>query len=235
MARIVCVEKGTQIQVDDQKRYSHERKPIASLELSVSLTRSHTVIHSLRISLYISPSLPLSLISGVGRGGGGGKNRSFDLPVPTSYLSCCSSLHFAYIFYRSQNNKKRYNKRDTRVNRRKHCFTATVSRPFDDKIVVESAPLFLYLRSTRCPRAPRRARERVMYSGSVCSRVSDRPFTNNTNRHWRGVTPRCKLSPSRRHRAFLLPCTPCVRFRYTHDLPDNVRVVIHENTLHEGV
>lgn len=215
-----------------QSREKTNRKP-RTVCLSYTLAHSHSFSTYLALYLSFSPSF-VNIRSREG-GGRGGKNRSFDLPVPTSYLSCCSSLHFAYIFYRSQNNKKRYNKRDTRVNRRKHCFTATVSRPFDDKIVVESAPLFLYLRSTRCPRAPRRARERVMYSGSVCSRVSDRPFTNNTNRHWRGVTPRCKLSPSRRHRAFLLPCTPCVRFRYTHDLPDNVRVVIHENTLHEGV
>lgn len=153
MARIVCVEKGTQIQVDDQKRYSHERKPIGSLELSVSLTHSHTVIHSLRISLYISPSLPLSLISGVG----GEKNRSFDLPVPTSYLSCCSSLHFAYIIV------VKITRRD--ITSEIHALTDenTASLPlFRDRStirVVESAPLFLYLRSTRCPRAPRRARE----------------------------------------------------------------------------
>lgn len=149
----MCVEKGTQIQVDDQKRYSHERKPIGSLELSVSLTHSHTVIHSLRISLYISPSLPLSLISGVG----GEKNRSFDLPVPTSYLSCCSSLHFAYIIV------VKITRRD--ITSEIHALTDenTVSLPlFRDRStirVVESAPLFLYLRSTRCPRAPRRARE----------------------------------------------------------------------------
>lgn len=153
MARIVCVEKGTQIQVDDQKRYSHERKAIGSLELSVSLTHSHTVIHSLRISLYISPSLPLSLISGVG----GEKNRSFDLPVPTSYLSCCSSLHFAYIIV------VKITRRD--ITSEIHALTDenTASLPlFRDRStirVVESAPLFLYLRSTRCPRAPRRARE----------------------------------------------------------------------------
>lgn len=149
----MCVEKGTQIQVDDQKRYSHERKPIGSLELSVSLTHSHTVIHSLRISLYISPSLPLSLISGVG----GEKNRSFDLPVPTSYLSCCSSLHFAYIIV------VKITRRD--ITSEIHALTDenTASLPlFRDRSairVVESAPLFLYLRSTRCPRAPRRARE----------------------------------------------------------------------------
>lgn len=149
----MCVEKGTQIQVDDQKRYSHERKPIGSLELSVSLTHSHTVIHSLRISLYISPSLPLSLISGVG----GEKNRSFDLPVPTSYLSCCSSLHFAYIIV------LKITRRD--ITSEIHALTDenTASLPlFRDRStirVVESAPLFLYLRSTRCPRAPRRARE----------------------------------------------------------------------------
>lgn len=149
----MCVEKGTQIQVDDQKRYSHERKPIGSLELSVSLTHSHTVIHSLRISLYISPSLPLSLISGVG----GEKNRSFDLPVPTSYLSCCSSLHFAYIIV------VKITRRD--ITSEIHALTDenTASLPlFRDRStirVVESTPLFLYLRSTRCPRAPRRARE----------------------------------------------------------------------------
>lgn len=149
----MCVEKGTQIQVDDQKRYSHERKPIGSLELSVSLTHSHTVIHSLRISLYISPSLPLSLISGIG----GEKNRSFDLPVPTSYLSCCSSLHFAYIIV------VKITRRD--ITSEIHALTDenTASLPlFRDRStirVVESAPLFLYLRSTRCPRAPRRARE----------------------------------------------------------------------------
>lgn len=149
----MCVEKGTQIQVDDQKRYSHERKPIGSLELSISLTHSHTVIHSLRISLYISPSLPLSLISGVG----GEKNRSFDLPVPTSYLSCCSSLHFAYIIV------VKITRRD--ITSEIHALTDenTASLPlFRDRStirVVESAPLFLYLRSTRCPRAPRRARE----------------------------------------------------------------------------
>lgn len=134
----MCVEKGTQIQVDDQKRYSHERKPIGSLELSVFLTHSHTVIHSLRISLYISPSLPLSLISGVG----GGKEPIVRF-ASTNFLSFMLFIFTFRVYYRSQNNKKRYNKRDTRVNRRKHCFTATVSRPFDDKSSRERTIIFV--------------------------------------------------------------------------------------------
>lgn len=182
MARIVCVEKGTQIQVDDQKRYSHERKPIGSLELSVSLTHSHTVIHSLRISLYISPSLPLSLIWGVGEGE---KNRSFDLPVPTSYLSCCSSLHFAYITI------VKITRRDIRSEIHALTDENTASLPlFRDRStirVVESAPLFLYLRSTRCPRAPRRARESHIFGlrllTSLRSTIYEQHESTLTRRH----------------------------------------------------
>lgn len=79
------------------------------------------------------------------------------MPVPTSYLSCCSSLHFAYITI------VKITRRD--ITSEIHALTDenTASLPlFRDRStirVVESAPLFLYLRSTRCPRAPRRARE----------------------------------------------------------------------------
>lgn len=133
-----------------QSREKTNRKP-RTVCLSYTLTHSHSFSTYLALYLSFSPSF-------VNIGSRGGeKNRSFDLPVPTSYLSCCSSLHFAYIIV------VKITRRD--ITSEIHALTDenTASLPlFRDRStirVVESAPLFLYLRSTRCPRAPRRARE----------------------------------------------------------------------------
>lgn len=107
------------------------------------------------------------------------------MPVPTSYLSCCSSLHFAYITI------VKITRRD--ITSEIHALTDenTASLPlFRDRStirVVESAPLFLYLRSTRCPRAPRRARESHIFGlrllTSLRSTIYEQHESTLTRRH----------------------------------------------------
>lgn len=161
-----------------QSREKTNRKP-RTVCLSYTLTHSHSFSTYLALYLSFSPSF-------VNIGSRGGeKNRSFDLPVPTSYLSCCSSLHFAYIIV------VKITRRD--ITSEIHALTDenTASLPlFRDRStirVVESAPLFLYLRSTRCPRAPRRARESHIFGlrllTSLRSTVYEQHESTLTRRH----------------------------------------------------
>lgn len=162
-----------------QSREKTNRKP-RTVCLSYTLTHSHSFSTYLALYLSFSPSF-VNMRSR----GGGGKNRSFDLPVPTSYLSCCSSLHFAYITI------VKITRRD--ITSEIHALTDenTASLPlFRDRStirVVESAPLFLYLRSTRCPRAPRRARESHIFGlrllTSLRSTIYEQHESTLTRRH----------------------------------------------------
>lgn len=162
-----------------QSREKTNRKP-RTVCLSYTLTHSHSFSTYLALYLSFSPSF-VNMRSR----GGGEKNRSFDLPVPTSYLSCCSSLHFAYITI------VKITRRDIRSEIHALTDENTASLPlFRDRStirVVESAPLFLYLRSTRCPRAPRRARESHIFGlrllTSLRSTIYEQHESTLTRRH----------------------------------------------------
>lgn len=199
-------------------------KPIARLELSVSLTRSHTQPFILRVSRSVSLSFSPSFVNIRSRGE---KNRSFDLPVPASYLPRCSRLYISCPFQlRSQRvlpcskYEERYNARYTR-GQRKHCLTATVPRPPDDKIA-ESAPLFSCLRSKHtlsARTAKGKGKSRVV---GLCL-LANRPFRTRIDIDAASHHAVNSLPPGGTV-AFLLPCTPCVRYsRDTHDLPDEKR------------
>lgn len=124
---------GRYVQVDDQKRYSRERKAIGSLEclcLSYTFTHTYTSIHSLCISLCIS--LPLSLISGV-------EGKRTDRSICQHQLPIFLAVRLLYSMYVSitqptfiiqpwRGNTRRDTTRDTNTRPTKtHCFTiATV-------------------------------------------------------------------------------------------------------------
>lgn len=192
---------------------------MASLGLSISLTCSRRHVHTQCHSFSTYLALYFSSPSFVNIRNRGEKNRSFDLPAPASYLPRCVcvfafTLHVSWSNYDCRVGYQRYihteiytkRKKIRRYTRgqRKHCFTATVE--LGDKIVHrERTIIFVSLRNTRCPRAQRRKKgeSRVYIHTPFCLRTFGTTVSNNTNRHWRGVTPRCKLSsPSRRHRAF---------------------------------
>lgn len=161
-----------------QSREKTNRKP-RTVCLSYTLTHSHSFSTYLALYLSFSPSFVNM------RSRGGEKNRSFDLPVPTSYLSCCSSLYFAYITI------VKITRRDITSEIYALTDENTASLPlFRDRStirVVESAPLFLYLRSTRCPRAPRRARESHIFGlrllTSLRSTIYEQHESTLTRRH----------------------------------------------------
>lgn len=117
-----------------QSREKTNRKP-RTVCLSYTLTHSHSFSTYLALYLSFSPSF-------VNIGSRGGKEPIVRF-ASTNFLSFMLLIFTFRVYYRSQNNKKRYNKRDTRVNRRKHCFTATVSRPFDDKSSRERTIIFV--------------------------------------------------------------------------------------------
>lgn len=118
-----------------QSREKTNRKP-RTVCLSYTLTHSHSFSTYLALYLSFSPSFVNM------RSRGGGKEPIVRF-ASTNFLSFMLFIFTFRVYYHSQNNKKRYNKRDTRVNRRKHCFTATVSRPFDDKSRRERTIIFV--------------------------------------------------------------------------------------------
>lgn len=118
-----------------QSREKTNRKP-RTVCLSYTLTHSHSFSTYLALYLSFSPSFVNM------RSRGGGKEPIVRF-ASTNFLSFMLFVFTFRVYYHSQNNKKRYKKRDTRVNRRKHCFTATVSRPFDDKSRRERTIIFV--------------------------------------------------------------------------------------------
>lgn len=134
-----------------QSREKTNRKP-RTVCLSYTLTHSHSFSTYLALYLSFSPSF-------VNRSRGG--KEPIVRFASTNFLSFMLFIFTFRVYYISRIIK--ITRRD--ITSEIHALTEenTASLPlFRDRStirVVESAPLFLYLRSTRCPRAPRRARE----------------------------------------------------------------------------
>lgn len=162
-----------------QSREKTNRKP-RTVCLSYTLTHSHSF--STYLALYLSFSS-----SFVNRSRGG--KEPIVRFASTNFLSFMLFIFTFRVYYISRIIK--ITRRD--ITSEIHALTEenTASLPlFRDHStirVVESAPLFLYLRSTRCPRAPRRARESHIFGlrllTSLRSTVYEQHESTLTRRH----------------------------------------------------
>lgn len=162
-----------------QSREKTNRKP-RTVCLSYTLTHSHSF--STYLALYLSFSS-----SFVNRSRGG--KEPIVRFASTNFLSFMLFIFTFRVYYISRIIK--ITRRD--ITSEIHALTEenTASLPlFRDRStirVVESAPLFLYLRSTRCPRAPRRARESHIFGlrllTSLRSTVYEQHESTLTRRH----------------------------------------------------
>lgn len=162
-----------------QSREKTNRKP-RTVCLSYTLTHSHSFSTYLALYLSFSPSF-------VNRSRGG--KEPIVRFASTNFLSFMLFIFTFRVYYISRIIK--ITRRD--ITSEIHALTEenTASLPlFRDRStirVVESAPLFLYLRSTRCPRAPRRARESHIFGlrllTSLRSTVYEQHESTLTRRH----------------------------------------------------
>lgn len=162
-----------------QSREKTNRKP-RTVCLSYTLTHSHSF--STYLALYLSFSS-----SFVNRSRGG--KEPIVRFASTNFLSFMLFIFTFRVYYISRIIK--ITRRD--ITSEIHALTEenTASLPlFRDRStirVVESAPLFLYLRSTRCPRAPRRARKSHIFGlrllTSLRSTVYEQHESTLTRRH----------------------------------------------------
>lgn len=162
-----------------QSREKTNRKP-RTVCLSYTLTHSHSFSTYLALYLSFSPSF-------VNRSRGG--KEPIVRFASTNFLSFMLFIFTFRVYYISRIIK--ITRRD--ITSEIHALTEenTASLPlFRDRLtirVVESAPLFLYLRSTRCPRAPRRARESHIFGlrllTSLRSTVYEQHESTLTRRH----------------------------------------------------